>query len=125
MSRLTRVIAPLVARAGLDVRAITGADGQVRELVITNPRQPAWGRVNVDREGLMQWAYWGHVADDPGAADIATVITAIMATRPSDHPDRHPEATYLTAAAERGQPHPPNQPGHDRQPAPPRTETPP
>jgi hypothetical protein len=103
MSRLTRVIAPLVARAGLDVRAISGVDGQVRELVITNPRQPAWGRVTVDREGLMEWAYWGHVGDDPGAADIATVIIAIMATRASARPDRHQEAAYLTAPAERGQ----------------------
>jgi hypothetical protein len=82
MSRLTRVIAPLLAKAGLDVRPVNGVDGQVRELVVTNPRQPAWGRVVIDREGLMEWDYWGHVADDPGAADIAAVIIAIMATRP-------------------------------------------
>lgn len=108
MSRLTRVIAPLAARAGLDVRAISGVDGQVRELVITNPRQPAWGRVTVDRDGLMQWAYWSHVADDPGAADIAAVITAIMATRATGHPDRHREGTRLTAPPERDQRHPGN-----------------
>jgi hypothetical protein len=89
MSRLTRVIAPLLVRAGLDVRAISGVDGQVRELVVTNPRQPTWGRVVIDHEGLMEWDYWGQVADDPGAADIAAVIIAIMATRPSGHPDRH------------------------------------
>jgi hypothetical protein len=92
VSRLTRVIAPLVARAGLDVRAVAGIDGQVRELVITNPRQPDWGRVAIDREGLMEWDYWGRIADDPGATDIATVITAIMATRATGHPDRHATA---------------------------------
>jgi hypothetical protein len=89
MSPLTRVIAPLVAKAGLDVRAISGIDGQVRELVITNPRQPDWGRVVIDREGLMEWDYWGRIADDPGATDIATVIIATMATRATGHPDRH------------------------------------
>jgi hypothetical protein len=86
MSRLTRVIAPLLTRAGLDVRAISGIDGQVRELIITNPRQPTWGRVVIDREGLMEWDYWGQVADDPGAADIATVIIAILAPHASGHP---------------------------------------
>jgi hypothetical protein len=103
MSRLTRVIAPLVARAGLDVRAICGIDGQVRELIITNPRQPAWGRVLVEHDGRVEWGYWGQVHDDAGATDIATVITAIMATRASGHPDRHRETTFLTAPAERGQ----------------------
>jgi hypothetical protein len=87
MSRLTRVIAPMLVNAGLDVRAISGADGQVRELIITNPRHPDWGRVGVDRDGFMQWDYWGCIADDPGAVDIATVIIAIMATRVSDHPN--------------------------------------
>jgi hypothetical protein len=89
MSRLTRVIAPLLARAGLDVHAISGADGQVHELVVTNPRQPAFGRVVINREGLMKWDYWGHIASDPGAADLATVVTAIMATPISSQPDHH------------------------------------
>jgi hypothetical protein len=31
------------------------------------------------------------------------VITAIMATRASGHPDRHRDTTFLTAPAERGQ----------------------
>jgi hypothetical protein len=108
LSRLTRVIAPLLARAGLDVRAICGIDGQVRELIITNPRQPGWGRVLVGHEGRTEWAYWGQVHDDAGATDIATVITAIMATRATGHPDRHREATSLTTPSERDQRHPGN-----------------
>jgi hypothetical protein len=36
MSRLTRVVAPLLGKAGLDVRPMVGADGQVHELVVTN-----------------------------------------------------------------------------------------
>jgi hypothetical protein len=100
MSRLSRVIAPMLHAAGLDVRAVSGADGQVRELVITNPRHPDWGRVVVDREGFMEWDYWGRIADHPGAASIATVIIAIMATRPSDDADRLGRAAYLAAAEE-------------------------
>jgi len=106
VSRLTRVIAPLLAKAGLDVRAISGADGQVHELVITNPRQPNWGRVVIDREGLMEWDYWGQVASDAGAADIASVIIAIMATRPGSDPDRQSQTAYLAAPEERARPHP-------------------
>jgi hypothetical protein len=86
MSRLTRVIAPQLARAGLDIRAISAADGQVCELVITNPRQPTWGRAVIDHAGHMQWDYWGQVTDDSGAADIATVIIAILAPHASGHP---------------------------------------
>ena len=89
MNRLNRIIAPLLTRAGLDVRTVSGADGQARELIVTNPRQPNWGRVVIDREGLMKWDYWGQVHEDHGAVDIATVIIAIMAARPGSDPERH------------------------------------
>lgn len=94
MSGLTRIIAPLLARAGLDVRAVSGADGQVRELVVTNPRQPTWGKVVLNRDGSMKWDYWGQVHDDRGAADIATVIIAIMAPRTGNDPERYAPATH-------------------------------
>jgi hypothetical protein len=103
VSRLTSVIAPLLARAGLEVRAVSGADGQVRELIITNPRQPGWGKAIIDHQGLMRWDYWGQVADDTGAADIATVIIAIMATRPSDA-ERHAPDAGMTAPEQRPRP---------------------
>ncbi len=106
MSRLTRVIAPLLGRAGLDIRAIGRADGQVHELVVTNPRHPSWGRIVIDREGLMEWDYWGQIGDDAGAADIATVIIAIMATRPGDNAEPYSRAAYRPAPEKRDRPHP-------------------
>jgi hypothetical protein len=106
MSRLTRVIAPLLSKAGLDIRAVGGADGQVHELVVTNPRYPNRGRVVIDREGLMEWDYWGSLGDDHGAADIATVIITIMGTRPDDTAERYRQAAYLPTPEERDRPHP-------------------
>jgi hypothetical protein len=105
VSRLTRVITPMLRSAGLDIREVSRADGEVRELVVTNPRYPTWGRVVIDREGLMEWDYWGHISDDAGAADIAAVIIAIMASRHGDgqRHDRHPT---FQPAAERDRPHP-------------------
>ena len=79
MSRLSRVIAPMLRAAGLDVRPVGRADGELHELVITNPRQPNWGRVVIDRDGLVEWDYWGDVLTDAGAASIAAVIVAVMA----------------------------------------------
>jgi hypothetical protein len=106
VSRLARIIAPMLRAAGLDIREVGRADGQIRELVVTNPRYPAWGRVVIDHEGLMEWDYWGHIADDAGAADIAAVIIAIMATRPGDHPKRYGRQPVFQPAEERNRPHP-------------------
>jgi len=106
MSRLTRVIAPLLVNAGLDIRAVGGADAQVHELVVTNPRYPNWGRVVIDRDGLMEWDYWGSLGDDQAAADIAAVITTIMGNRPGDTAERYGQAAYLPAPEDRDRPHP-------------------
>jgi hypothetical protein len=105
MSRLTHVIAPLLARAGLDVRVVNGADGPARELVITNPRQPGWGKAVIDHDGHTQWDYWGQLHDDHGAADIATVIIAIMATRPGTGPARHARTARPAAPGDLSRPH--------------------
>lgn len=110
-SRITDVVAPLLARAGLDVRAVSGADGQVRELIITNPRRPEWGRVVIDCDGLMQWHYWGHIADDPGAASTADVIIAIMA-RPGNDAAGYAQASHPAARQQPGG-HEPRETGHD------------
>jgi hypothetical protein len=58
MSSLTRVIAPVLRANGLGIREVHAADGGIRELVVTSPRCPAWGRVTVDRDGLMERDYW-------------------------------------------------------------------
>jgi hypothetical protein len=105
MSRLTRVIAPMLRTAGLDIREMRRADSEIRELVVTNPQPPAWGRVVIDPDGLMEWDYWGRISDGAGAADIATVITAVMASRPGDT-ERHDRRPAFQPAAERDRPRP-------------------
>ena len=94
----------MLRAAGLDVRTVCGAGGEVHELVVTNPAQPDCGRVVIDREGLMEWDYWGHVADDTGAADMAAIITAIMATRPGSDANRYGRADRTPGAGERDRP---------------------
>jgi hypothetical protein len=83
MSRLSRVIAPMLHAAGLDVRPVGRADGEPQELIVTNPRQPSWGRVIIDRDGRLQWHYWGDAVTDAGAASIADVVIAVLAPRPA------------------------------------------
>jgi hypothetical protein len=106
MSRLTQVVAPMLRAAQLDIREVHGAGGEVHELVITNPRFPEWGKVVVDREGLMQWDFWGALGDDAGAAQLATVITVIMAARPGDDAARYGTRPVFQSAVERERPHP-------------------
>jgi hypothetical protein len=105
MSRLSRVIAPMLHAAGLDVRPVGRADGELHELVITNPRQPSWGRVTIDQDGRMEWGYWGNAVTDAGAASIATVVIAIMAPDTGHHAGRDPRVTRPQASAERARPH--------------------
>jgi hypothetical protein len=106
MSRLTRVITPMLRGHGLDIREVRGVDGEVRELVVTNPRFPAWGRVVVDRDGFMEWDYWGCVGDDAGAGELAAVITAVMAASAGDDGARYGTRPAFRTAAERDRPHP-------------------
>jgi hypothetical protein len=106
MSRLSRVIAPVLHAAGLDVRPVGRADGELHELVITNPRQPHWGRVVIDRDGLMEWDYHGDVLTDGGAASIAAVIIAVMAPAPGQEAGRDPRITRPQPPAQRVRHHP-------------------
>jgi hypothetical protein len=94
------------ASAGLDIREVGRDDGQIHELVVTNPDYPTWGRVVIDCEGLMEWEYWGHIADDAGDADLAAVIIAIMATRPGDHTERYGRTASTPSPGELDRPHP-------------------
>jgi hypothetical protein len=100
MNRLSRVIAPMLRTAGLDVRTVGPAGGEVHELVVTNPARPDWGRIVIDREVLMEWGYWSHLADDTGAADIATIIIAIMATSPGNDSERYGRHSNIRVAEE-------------------------
>jgi hypothetical protein len=89
MNHLSSVIAPMLQAAGLDVRPVGIPGGEVHELAVTNPAQPNWGRIVIDREGLMEWDYWGDPTTDAGAAGIAAVIITIMPTRLTSHPQSH------------------------------------
>jgi hypothetical protein len=105
VSRLTRVVAPMLRSAGLDVREVSRAGGEVRELVVTNPRFPAWGRVVVDCDGFMEWDYWGEISEDAGATRLAAVIIAVIAAHPGDDGERYGRRPSFQPA-ERDRPHP-------------------
>lgn len=89
MSRLTKVIAPILREHGLDVREVEGTRRRVRELVVTNPGFPHWGRLSIDDEGLLEWEHWGDTSTDAGAADIAAVALTILASTPGTNGDRY------------------------------------
>jgi hypothetical protein len=89
VSRLTKIIAPLLRERGLDVREVEGVTRDVRELVVTNPRFPHWGRIVIDREGLLEWDHWGDLDHDDGAEKLASVTLTILASAPGEDGDRY------------------------------------
>jgi hypothetical protein len=89
MSRLTKIIAPILREHGLDVREVEGVTGDTRELVVTNPSFRHWGRVGIDRDGLLEWDHWGDINHDDGAAVLARVIVGILASGDKPDPDRY------------------------------------
>jgi hypothetical protein len=89
MSRLTKIIAPILRAHGLDVRPVEGLNGDIRELVVTNPSFPHWGRIIVDCDGLLEWDLWGDLDRDDGAAALARVITGILSSGDQPDPDRY------------------------------------
>lgn len=89
MSRLTKIIAPILRDHGLDVREVEGVKGETRELVVTNPAFPYWGRIIIDRDGLLEWDHWGDIDHDEGAAALARAITGTLASGDDPDPDRY------------------------------------
>jgi hypothetical protein len=106
MSRLSRVVAPMLHAAGLDVRPVGRADGELHELIVTNPVHPDWGRFVIDQDGLVEWTYRGDLVTDAGAAAVADVVTAVMAPRPGHLAGDALRATRPQRSAERADPHP-------------------
>ena len=96
VNRLTEIIGPMMRERGLDVREVAGTGQQIRELVITNPEFPHWGRVVVDREGLTSWDYWGETGTDDAASRLAAVITALIASNPGEDGNRYPRPGRTT-----------------------------
>jgi hypothetical protein len=106
MSRLSRVIAPMLHAAGLDVRPVGRADGELHELVVTSPAHPDWGRFVIDRDGLVEWTYRGDLVTDAGAAAVADVVSAVMAPRPGHLAGHALRATRAQRSAEGARPYP-------------------
>jgi hypothetical protein len=104
MSRLTKIIAPILHEHGLDVHQVEGVKGETRELVITNPRYPHWGRIIIDRDGLLEWDHWGDLNHDNGAEALARVITRILAS--GDDPDPSRYGNLTPQPPEERRPHP-------------------
>lgn len=105
MSRLTKIIAPFLRKHGLDVREVEDSAGEIRELVVTNPAFPHWGRIIVDRDGFLEWDHWGEIDhDDAGAAALACVITGILAT--GSDPDPHRYGARRVQQPQTARPHP-------------------
>jgi hypothetical protein len=99
MSRLITIIVPILHEHGLDIRRVEGVKGDTRELVVTNPRFPHWGRIVIDCDGLLEWDHWGDLGHDDGAEALARIITSILASGDEPDPGRygkpalgHPEA---------------------------------
>jgi hypothetical protein len=104
--RLSRVIAPLLREHGLTVTPYPAGAGEPRELVVTNPAFPGWGRVVIDREGFMEWDLQATVETDDGARQIAGVITGILASGQGEAGDRYGRPPHWQPPEDAERPHP-------------------
>jgi hypothetical protein len=76
-----------VRQHGLKVHEVDGITVETRELVVTNPAFPYWGRIIAARDGLLEWAHWCDIDHDDGAGALARVITGILVG--GSDPDRY------------------------------------
>lgn len=75
---LRGIAATLTAR-GLEVTETTSADG-LPELAITNPADPARGRMYVGPEGYLIWEYWAPASARSAGSQIIGTVTAMLAS---------------------------------------------
>ena len=106
MNRLTEVIGQALRQCGLEVREVEGSGQQIRELVVKNPKFPHWGRVVVDREGLLSWDYWGEMGSDEAAFALASVIIALIGSAPGEDGSRYPQPSTPAPPGDPGRAHP-------------------
>ena len=66
----------LLAR-GLEVTETMSGDGLV-ELAITNPAEPAKGRIYVGNEGYVIWEYWARADTGTASAEIISTVTSTL-----------------------------------------------
>jgi hypothetical protein len=72
-----RDIAEILAARGLGVTETTSADG-LPELAITNPADPAKGRMYVGYEGYLIWEYWAPASAGSAYSQIVGTVTAML-----------------------------------------------
>jgi hypothetical protein len=73
---LRGIAATLTAR-GLEVMETTSAEG-LPELAITNPADPARGRIYAGPEGYLIWEYWSPGCAGSARSQIIATITAML-----------------------------------------------
>jgi hypothetical protein len=74
-----RDIAEILAARGLEVTETTSADG-LPELAITNPADPAKGRMYVGYEGYLIWEYWAPASARSADSEIIGTVTAMLSS---------------------------------------------
>jgi hypothetical protein len=74
-----RGIAAALAARGLEVTETTSADG-LPELAVTNPADPAKGRMYVGHEGYLIWEYWAPASARSAGSQIIGTITAMLSS---------------------------------------------
>jgi hypothetical protein len=99
------VIAPLLHEHGLAITPYPADAREPRELVVTNPAFPGWGRAVIDRDGFMEWDLQATVETDDGARAIAQVIIGILANGQGEADDRY-APPHWQPPEDAGRPHP-------------------
>ena len=76
-ARALRGIAAILTARGLEVTETTSADG-LPELAITNPADPAKGRMYVGPEGYLIWEYCAPASAKSAHSHIISTVTAML-----------------------------------------------
>jgi hypothetical protein len=74
-----RGIAIILAARGLEVAETTSADG-LPELAISNPADPAKGRMYVGHEGYLIWEYWAPASAGSAYSEIVGTVTTMLSS---------------------------------------------
>ena len=106
VGRLSRLIAPLLREHGLTVTPYPADADEPRELAVTNPAFPGWGRVVIDRDGFMEWDLHGTVETDDDARGIARVIVSLLAGGEGEAGDRYGRPQHWQPPEDAARPHP-------------------
>jgi hypothetical protein len=79
LADLAAIIAPPLTASGLVITPLKSRGDEIMELVISNPRFPAEGRVIIDPTGIIDWDWRYQPFDAASVRKIASVIVCILA----------------------------------------------